>query len=75
MDGAEELGTDGKDSGRGGRQPTGLRDVLQGGGAGGSSIWVRDVGAEPPHGTGPGKFPAQVCQTDYGEAAKATGGW
>ena len=58
LEGAEEQSTNSKDTGMGGRHPTGLRDVLQGGGAGGSSIWVSDVGAEPLHGKGHGKFPA-----------------
>ena len=57
----------GKDTGTGGRQPTGLGGVIQGSGAGGSSIQVRDVGADPPHGKVPGKFPAQGRQSDYRE--------
>ena len=65
---------DDKDTGTGGRQPTGLGDVLQGGGTGGPSIWVRDVGDDPRHGKGPGKFPAQGLQADYGEAAEYIGG-
>ena len=59
--------------GRGGRHPTGLWGVLQGGGAGGYSIQVGDVGAEPPHGKVPGKFIAQGRQADYGEIAKFKG--
>ena len=74
-EGAEDLSTAGEDTGMGGRQPTGLRDVLQGGGTGGSLILVRDVGADPPHMTVPQKLPEQGCQADYGEVAKATGGW
>ena len=53
----------------------GLGGVLQGGGAGSSSIRVRDVGAYPPHGEAPGKFPSQGHQADYSEAAKSMGGW
>ena len=75
MQGAEYLGTDAEDIGTGGRQPTGLGGVLQCGGAGSSSIQVVDVGAELPHGKGPGDFPAQGRQADYGEAAEAKGGW
>ena len=71
----EELGTYGKYNGMGWRHHTGLGYVLQCGGAGISSIWIRDVGADPPHGTGPGKFSAQGRQADYREAAKATLGW
>ena len=32
-------------------------DIFQGGGSGGSSHWVRDVGDDPPHGPGPRDFP------------------
>ena len=49
----------------GGHHPTGLGDVLQGGGAGGSSIWFGDIGDDPPHGKVPGKFSAQSRQADY----------
>ena len=69
------MGADGKDTGTGGRQPTGLRDVLQVGGAGGSSIRVGDMGDDPLHGKCPMKFPALGPQKDYREAAKTTGGW
>ena len=75
MKGAEYLGTDGEDTGTGGQHPMGLGGVLQGGGAGSSSIQVGDMAADLLHGTGPGKFPAQGCQADYGKAAEATGGW
>ena len=51
------------------------RGCFQGGGAGGYFVWVGDVGVEPPHGTGSGKFLAQGRHEDYGEAAKATGRW
>ena len=74
MEGAEELGMDGEDTVTGGRQPTCLGDVIQGGGEGGSSIRVGDVGDEPQHGKGTGKFPAQGLQADYGEAAEYIGG-
>ena len=33
------------------------------------------MGDEPLHGKVPEKFPEQGRQVDYGEAAKATGGW
>ena len=32
----------------------GVRDIFQGGGSGGSSIWVGDVCDDPPHGLGTG---------------------
>ena len=71
MKGAEELGRAGKDSGKVGRHNKGLGDVFQGGGAGGSFIWVGDVGADTLHGTGPGEIPSQGCQADNREASEA----
>ena len=72
MEGVEELGMAGKDSGTGGSYLKGLRDVLKGGSAGGSAgsdlFFVGYVGADPPHETGPGKLPAQGRQTYNGEA-------
>ena len=59
----------------GGHQPIGFRDVFQGGGASGSFVGVGDVAADHPHGTGPGKIPAQGKQADYGELEKAIWGW
>ena len=56
-------------------QTKGIGDLFQGGSAGGSSIWIRDVGADPTHGTGPGKHLEQIHQADNGEAAKETVGW
>ena len=64
LEGSEVLGTADKNSGTGGCQPTVIGDVLQGGGTGNIFIRVRDVGADPPHGTGPGKLLAQGCQAD-----------
>ena len=52
-----DLVKDGEDTGMGGCQTTGLRDVLQGDGAGGSSIQAGDVGYDLPHGKCPGKLP------------------
>ena len=75
LEGAEDLGKDDKDTGTGGRQPTGLGDVFQGGGAGGTPIRVGDVGDDTPHGQGPGDFSSQSLQADYRETAKAMGGW
>ena len=63
-----------EDSGTGGIQPKGIVDVFQGDSAGSYFIWVRDVGAEPPHGTGPRKLPAQVRQANNGDSAEAMGG-
>ena len=41
----------------------GVRNISQGGGSGGSYLWVRDVGDEPPHGPGPEEFPEQDGQS------------
>ena len=35
---------------------------------------VRDVGDDPPHGPGPGKFSAQGCAADHRKTAEAMGG-
>ena len=43
----------------------GVRDIFQGGGSVGSSLWVRDVGDDPLCGTGPGGFPAQGGPSDH----------
>ena len=56
---AEWLDTYDKDTGTGGCQTTDIRDIFQGGGVGGATIWVIDVGDDPPHGQGPGEFSAQ----------------
>ena len=53
LEGPEELGPDSKDTGTLGRQPTGFGGIFQGGGADGSTIWVRYVGDDPPHEKGP----------------------
>ena len=45
---------DGKDNGMGGRHPTGIGDVFQGGGTDSADFRVVDVVADPPHETGPG---------------------
>ena len=59
MEVAEELGTVFKDSGMEGLQSKYLWDVLQGCGAVDFFIRIRNVGAEPLHGTGAGKLPAK----------------
>ena len=71
----EDLGTVGEDSGTVGCQTKGLGDVLQGSGTDSASIWVREVGADPPHGTGPGKLPSRGCKMYNRETAEETGGW
>ena len=74
LEGVEEIGIHGKDTGTGWRQTTGLGDVFQGGGAGGTLIWFMDVGDDPLHLQGPGEFSAKSFQADYGETAEVTGG-
>ena len=51
LEGAEDLGTTGEDSGTGGRQTKVLMYIFQGGSAGGDFIRVGDVVTNPPHGT------------------------
>ena len=70
---AEDLFTDGKDTEKGRHHPTGLGGVIKCGGTGGYTIWVGDVGSDPPHGKGPGEFPGQGRLADYKEAEKAMG--
>ena len=67
------MGMADEDSGTGGCQTKGLRDVLQGSGTGGAAIWVGDVGAEPLHETGPGKFLTRGPKADNGETTEETG--
>ena len=38
---------------KGGGETKGVGDVIQGGGTVSAAIRFRDVGSEPPHGTGP----------------------
>ena len=35
----------------------GVRNLIQGGGTGNLSLWVRDVGDNPPHAVSPGLLP------------------
>ena len=64
LEGAKELGVSGKYTRTGRHHPMGLGDVFQGGGAGGTPIWVRDVGDEPLHVQSPGEFSEQSHQLD-----------
>ena len=64
---------DRKDSGMGGCQPKGIKDVLKGGGTGCAAIHDRYVGADPLHRTAPGMFPTQGCKIDNKNTAKDTG--
>ena len=47
---------------------------VQDGGPGGASFQVGDVGADPPHETGPGDFSTQGRKVDKMETFKDTGG-
>ena len=73
-EGAEYLGTADEDPGIGGCQPKGIGGIFQGGGTFGASFWVRDVGADPPHGTGPGKISTRGSKADNREKAEEMGG-
>ena len=53
----------------------GIGVFFQVGGAGGTPIWVGDMSDDPSHGHIPGEFLAHIFQTDYGQTAKAMGGW
>ena len=77
LEGAEKLGTAEKDTGTRGRHTTGLGDVIQGNGTGGTPIWVIEMGDDPPHGQIHGGFSSQSFQADYGETAEGTdnGSW
>ena len=57
-----------------GGQPKGIRDVLQGGSAGGVAFWVGYVGTDPPQGTCHGQFSIQSSVSYHKEAAKEAGG-
>ena len=52
----------------------GYRVFFRGGGPGGAAIRFGDVGADPSHGTGPGKLSTRCQKADIGEIAKETGG-
>ena len=65
MKGLEELGVADKDTGLGEVSSEVIRDVLQGGSSGGVALRFGDVGPDPPHGTGPGKFSIQGRAADH----------
>ena len=52
--------------GQEGGQAKGIRDFFQNCIMGGVSFRVVDVGSDPPHETGPGKFSTQGCMDDHG---------
>ena len=53
----------------------GVRDIFQGGGSGGSSLWVGDVDSDPPHGPGPGYFPEKDGPSAQRNTYVAALGW
>ena len=63
-EGAEKLGAVVENIGKGGGQPKGVGDIIQGIGAGGTYFWVVDVGDDPPHGTVHGGFSTQGIHTN-----------
>ena len=54
-EGREELVEVVKNIGKGGGEPKGVRDVIQGRCAGGTNFRVIDVGDDLPYGPGPGR--------------------
>ena len=60
--------------GREGSEPRIYGFFFQGGSSGSVAFQVRDVGPDPPHKTGPGKFSAQGRAADHREAYKEGGG-
>ena len=64
---AEVLGAADEDPGPGGVQPEGIRDFLEDDFSGGVAFWVGDVGPDPLHRTGPGKYSVQGCAADHRE--------
>ena len=49
------MGSADKDLGMGRIKHAGVGNLFQGGGTGGSYLWLVDVGDDPPHETGPGR--------------------
>ena len=60
---------------KGGRKPKGVRDILQGGGAGSTYFWVVYVGDDPPHGTGHWGVSTQGSYMYHWEVAPVVSGW
>ena len=58
-------------------QPKGLRDIFQGGGTGSADIWVKNAGADPPHGRALVVFQYGVARGVPGRHLKRReeGGW
>ena len=59
--------------GQEGASPRVSGDVFQGGGTCSAIIWVKHVGDDPPHGTGPGKLPTWGRKADNRETAEEMG--
>ena len=59
---------------KGGCKPKGVGYFLQGGGAGSTYFWVRDVDDEPPHGPGHWGVSTQGIHMDHWEVASAVSG-
>ena len=56
-----------KNLGKGGGESKGVRDVFQGGSAGGNAFWGGEVGDNPPYGPFPGGVSTQGGFTDNWE--------
>ena len=56
------MGTSVDNLGKGGGKSKGVGDVFQGGGAGGTTFWGRDVGDDPHMGWSLGGFQHRVAQ-------------
>ena len=59
----------------GGGKTKGVRDVLQGGGAGSISLWVGDVGDDPLHRRGHWGVSTQDSYMDHWEVSPAVSVW
>ena len=74
-EGAEELGTAGKDLEQGRGVQEGVGDVIQRGGAIGATVRGRDVGAEPTDREGAGELHAWGRAQDHRETSAERVGW
>ena len=58
----DQVGSDGENLGKVRRKKVGVGDNFQGGGQGGSSLWVGDMGDYPPNKLGLGDFQNRVAR-------------
>ena len=69
------MGTSVADSKPGGGGKEGVRQLLQGDGAGGAAARGGDVGTYPEDISGPGELPARGHATDHRKTTTEKGGW